>query len=192
VNTLLGNINGMVTQLRTAFRGADTAGRPDDTALGRTMAGVEGAVKDASSLIRNVDGSLEPILVDVDEVIAKINEILAQAQSLLGDLKVVTTELANPDSLVLTALNTDGAIYANIEKALGGLAGTLTNIEATTAYLPAQVMPQVMGLITQVREALISVEDVLTGLRNNPLLKNGIPEKVQRGTGGTSPRDVAF
>jgi phospholipid/cholesterol/gamma-HCH transport system substrate-binding protein len=156
------------------------------------MAGVEGAVKDASSLIRNVDGSLEPILVDVDEVIAKINEILVQAQSMLGDLKVVTAELANPDSLVLTALSTDGAIYTNIEKSLSALSGTLTSIESTAAYLPAQAMPQVMGLITEVREALISVEDVLTGLRNNPLLKNGIPEKAQRGTGGTSPRDVSF
>ncbi|GHV29169.1 hypothetical protein AGMMS4952_14470 [Spirochaetia bacterium] len=192
VNTLLGNINGMVTQLRNAFRGADTLGTPDSTPLGGIVTGVQGAVKDASSLIRNVDGSLEPILMDVDEVIAKLNEILTQAQSLLGDLKVVTTELANPDSLVLTALSTDGAIYTNIEKSLGALAGTLTNIEATAAYLPAQVMPQVMGLITEVREALISVEDVLTGLRNNPLLKNGIPEKVQGGTGGTSPRDVAF
>ncbi|GHV80299.1 hypothetical protein AGMMS49944_20900 [Spirochaetia bacterium] len=192
VTTLLGNINGMVTQLRAAFRGADTSGRPDDTALGRTMASVEGAVKDASSLIRNVDGSLAPILVDVDELVVKINGILVQAQSLLGDLKVVSTELANPDSLVLTALNTDGAVYTNIEKALSGLAGTLTNIEATTAYLPAQVMPQVMGLITQVREALISVEDVLTSLRNNPLLKNGIPERIQRGNGGSSPRNVTF
>ncbi|GHV77884.1 hypothetical protein AGMMS49942_27050 [Spirochaetia bacterium] len=192
VTTLLGNLNGMVTQLRNAFRGADTTGRPDETTLGRTMGGVEGAIKDASSLIRNVDGSLEPILADVDEVIAKINEILAQAQSMLGDLKVVTAELANPDSLVLTTLSTDGAIYTNIEKSPRGLAGTLTNIEATTAYLPTQVVPQVMELITEVRVVLISVEDVLTGLRNNPLLRNGIPEKVQGGTGGTNPRDVAF
>jgi phospholipid/cholesterol/gamma-HCH transport system substrate-binding protein len=192
VNTLLGNTNGMVTQLRNAFRGADTSGRPDDTALGRTVAGAEGAVKDASSLLRNVDGALEPIMGDVDELIVEINGILLQAQSLLGDLKVVTTELANPDSLVLTALNTDGVIYTNIEKSLSALAGTLGSIEATAAYLPAQVMPQVTGLITQVRETLVSVDDVLTGLRNNPLLKNGIPEKVPRGTGGTSPRDVAF
>jgi phospholipid/cholesterol/gamma-HCH transport system substrate-binding protein len=53
-------------------------------------------------------------------------------------------------------------------------------------------MPQVMGLITEVRETLVTVEDVLTGFRNNPLLKNGIPEKVNGGTGGTSPRDIAF
>jgi phospholipid/cholesterol/gamma-HCH transport system substrate-binding protein len=192
VTTLLGNINGMVTQLRNAFRGLDTAGRPDDTALGRTVAGVEGAVKDASSLLRNVDGSLEPIMGDVDELIVGINEILLQAQSLLGDLKVVTAELANPDSLVLTVLDTDGAIYTNIEKSLSALSGTLGSLESTAAYLPAQVMPQVMGLITQVRETLVTVDDVLIGLRNNPLLKNGIPEKVQSGTGGTSPRDVAF
>jgi phospholipid/cholesterol/gamma-HCH transport system substrate-binding protein len=139
-----------------------------------------------------VDGSLEPVIVDVNEVVAKINEILAQVQSVIGDLKVVSAELANPDSLVLSALNTDGAIYTNIERSIIALAGTLESIEAAAAYLPAQVMPQVMGLITQVREALINVEDVLTGLRNNPLLRNGIPEKIPRGTGGTSPRDVAF
>jgi phospholipid/cholesterol/gamma-HCH transport system substrate-binding protein len=186
VTTLLVTVNTTVGLLRDAFRGTDV------TSLGRTVAGVEGAVRDASSLIRNADGSLGPLMGDADALILAVNDLLAQAQSMLGDLKVVTAELANPDSLVLTALNTDGAVYTNIEKALGGLAGTLENIESATAFLPTQVMPHVAELIADLRVTLVSVEDVLTGLRNNPLLRNGIPQKPQSGTGGASPRDVAF
>jgi phospholipid/cholesterol/gamma-HCH transport system substrate-binding protein len=53
-------------------------------------------------------------------------------------------------------------------------------------------MSQVEALIQELRSALVSAEDVITALRNNPLLRNGIPGKVQPGTGGTSPRDIDF
>jgi phospholipid/cholesterol/gamma-HCH transport system substrate-binding protein len=38
----------------------------------------------------------------------------------------------------------------------------------------------------------VTAEDVMVALTNNPLLKNGIPERVETRTGGTSPRDISF
>jgi phospholipid/cholesterol/gamma-HCH transport system substrate-binding protein len=179
VNTLLQNINGVVTQLRDAFRGTDTK-----TSLGQTMAGVEGAARGASALVESADKSLRPSLANIEQITDDI-------RSVIGDLKIVTEELANPDSLVLTALDTDGAIYTNIEKSLKALSGTLESVESTAAVFPTQ-MSQVAALISDLRSALEAAEDVIVALRNNPLLKNGIPNRVQPRTGGTSPRDVAF
>jgi phospholipid/cholesterol/gamma-HCH transport system substrate-binding protein len=74
---------------------------------------------------------------------------------------------------------------------LQAVAGTLQNIEKMSAFLPRE-MPQLEGMLFEIRATLKSAEDVLTGLSNNPLLKNGIPEKVETQSSGTSPRDLEF
>jgi phospholipid/cholesterol/gamma-HCH transport system substrate-binding protein len=179
VNTLLQNINGVVILLRDALRGTDTT-----TSLGRTVAGLEDTARSASALAVQAEGVLNPVLGNVEQLTGDI-------RSVIRDLKTVTTELANPDGVVLTALDTGGAVYTNLERSLTALSGTLESVEAAAVTFPAQ-MSQVAALIADLRSALEAAEDVIIALRNNPLLKNGVPHRVQPGTGGTSPRDVAF
>jgi phospholipid/cholesterol/gamma-HCH transport system substrate-binding protein len=179
VNTMLQNINGVVTQLRDAFRGTDTK-----TSLGRAVSGLEDTARGASALVETAEGAIKPVLGNIEQLTGDI-------RSVIRDLKTVTTELSNPDSLVLTTLDTDGPIYTNLERSLKSLSGTLESVEATAGAFPAQ-MSQVAALISDLRSALEAAEDVIIAMRNNPLLKKGIPNRVQPGTGGTSPRDVAF
>jgi phospholipid/cholesterol/gamma-HCH transport system substrate-binding protein len=186
VNTLLQNINGVVLQLRDAFRGTDTK-----TTLGRTVSELEGTIRGASSLVGTVDAGLRPSLENAEQITEHIERIAAQAESVVADLKTVTAELANPDSLALKILDTDGPVYTNLEKSLNSISGTLESLELTAESLPAQ-MSQVEALVLNLRAVLESAEDVIIALRNNPLLKNGIPDRVQSGTGGTSPRDISF
>ena len=35
-------------------------------------------------------------------------------------------------------------------------------------------------------------EDVMKALKNNPLLKKGVPERINTETTGTNPRDIEF
>jgi phospholipid/cholesterol/gamma-HCH transport system substrate-binding protein len=179
VNTLLQNVNGVVTQLREAFRGTDTK-----TSLGRTVLGVEDTVRGASALVENAEDALKPVLGTIEQITGDI-------QAVTGDLKTVSAELANPDSLVLTALDTSGALYTSLERSLRSLAGTLESVEAAAEMFPAQ-MSQAAALISELRSALEAAEDVIIALRNNPLLRNGVPARAQPGTGGTGPRDVSF
>ncbi|MDR2739450.1 MAG: MlaD family protein [Treponema sp.] len=179
VNTLLQNINGVVTQLRDAFRGTDT-----ETSLGRTVSGLEGTARSASALAENAESALKPVF-------GNIEQLTDDMRSVIRDLKTVTAELSNPDSLVLTVLDTGGAVYTNLERSLKSLSGTLESVEATAVTFPAQ-MPQVAALISELRSTLEAAEDVIIALRNNPLLKKGVPNRVQPGAGGISPRDVAF
>jgi phospholipid/cholesterol/gamma-HCH transport system substrate-binding protein len=92
---------------------------------------------------------------------------------------------------IKTALDTNGPVYTNLERSLKAVAGTLESVEATAGTFPAQ-MSQVAALISDLRSAMEAAEDVIIALRNNPLLRNGVPNRVQPGTGGTSPRDVSF
>jgi phospholipid/cholesterol/gamma-HCH transport system substrate-binding protein len=185
VNTLLQNINGVVLQLRDAFRGTEA------TALGRTVSGLEGTVRDASSLVGNVDAGLRPSLENAGQITESIGRIAAQVESALADLKILTAELANPDNLALRVLDPEGPVYTNLDRSLNSISGIMESLEMTAGALPAQ-MSQAAALILEIRSALEAAEDVIIALRNNPLLKNGVPNRNPAGTGGTSPRDISF
>jgi phospholipid/cholesterol/gamma-HCH transport system substrate-binding protein len=185
VNTLLQNINGVVLQLRDAFRGTEA------TVLGRAVSGLEGTIRDASSLVGNVDAGLRQPLDDAGQITESIGRIAAQTESALADLKVLTAELANPDSLALRLLDVEGPVYVSLEQSLKSIAGIMEGLEMTAGALPAQ-MSQAAALIPEIRSALEAAEDVIIALRNNPLLKNGVPDRTPAGTGGASPRDISF
>jgi phospholipid/cholesterol/gamma-HCH transport system substrate-binding protein len=186
VNTLLQNINSVTLQLRDAFRGTDTK-----TTLGRTVAELEKTARGASSLVGNVDAGLKPSLENAGQITDHIERIAAQAESVIADLKTVTAELANPDGTALRILDAGGPVYANLERSLNALSGTLESLELTAGTLPAQ-MSRVEALILDMRTALAAAEDVIIALRNNPLLRRGIPDRARSGTGGTGPRDIDF
>jgi phospholipid/cholesterol/gamma-HCH transport system substrate-binding protein len=171
-NTLLEEINAAV------------AGN-SETSLGRTIGGVEETVAGARNLIQDLNSNL---LQDLNRALPAI---LAETEELIADLKVVSAELANPDSLILTTLDTEGVVFTNLEASLRALAGTLQSLEKTAAFLPSE-MSQVTGLIVELREILRAGEDVLIALRNNPLLKRGIPARGRIQSGGTSPRNIEF
>ena len=171
ISILLGQINTLVADIDNALKGTDA------TSLGRTLLGVEEAVT-------GVSGLPDTVKQTVDSVAGEIAPILA-------DLQQVTQKLSDPDGTVATVLDGKGEVYASLESSLQSLSGILKNIDKTTSYLPAD-MPQVAALLTEVRAAVQTAEDVLVSLTNNPLLKGGIPAKVQTQSSGTSPRDIAF
>jgi phospholipid/cholesterol/gamma-HCH transport system substrate-binding protein len=185
VNALLQNVNGVVLQLRDAFRGTE------QTALGRTVSGLEGTVRDASSLVGNVDAGLRRPLENAGQIAESVGRIAAQAEAALADLRIVTAELANPDSLAMRVLDPEGPVYANLDKSLNSISAIMESLETTAGALPVQ-MSQAAALILEIRSALEAAEDVIIALRNNPLLKNGVPDRIPAGTGGTSPRDISF
>jgi phospholipid/cholesterol/gamma-HCH transport system substrate-binding protein len=171
VDGVLGNLNGALTEVQDAITGTDA------TTLGRTLGGVEETIAGLKGVTGNLNESLAPILADV--------------KGITSDLETLTGKLAEPDGFVSTLLDTDGAVYTSLEASLKSIAGTLRNLEKTTDYLPAQ-MPQILGLVTELRITLETAQDVLTALLNNPLLKKGVPERARTQSSGTNPRDVRF
>jgi phospholipid/cholesterol/gamma-HCH transport system substrate-binding protein len=67
----------------------------------------------------------------------------------------------------------------------------LDNLDRATAFVPGQ-LPQIAGIIMDLRVTIKSVEDVLIALTNNPLLKKGVPDRLETHGGGTNPRGIRF
>ncbi|MDR1176003.1 MAG: MlaD family protein [Treponema sp.] len=171
VNSVMENLNSISKTLDDAFKGSS------ETSLGRTLLEVERTLDGA----QDIPGTINTTIADI---MREVNPILA-------DLGILSGQLSDPDGTVASILNADGEVYTNLVAALNGISGMLRNLEKTTAGLP-RLMPEVAAILQDVRTALKTAEDVLTSLTNNPLLKGGVPERVNPSPGGTSPRDLEF
>jgi phospholipid/cholesterol/gamma-HCH transport system substrate-binding protein len=174
-NATLNDISSLSLEVQYALAGEQ------ETSLGRTMGGIEEAVDGLQTMAQALPATLDESL---KSIVNQISPILVNLDELSGKLN-------NPDGTVSSILDSSGPVYSNLVSALEGVAGTLQNLEKTTAYLPAQ-MPQIAVVVSDLRAILGSAQDVLTALTNNPLLKNGIPERIESHSSGTSTRDISF
>ncbi|HNY20850.1 MAG TPA: MlaD family protein [Treponemataceae bacterium] len=164
VNPLLQNINGSLEQLQGKGKGP----------LAETLANVAGIT---------------------GEVNGNIGQIMSNVRRITEDVNAVTSNLkaasSSPDGLVPALLDPDGTMFASIEASLKSVEGMCDNLEGTSGVLKSE-MPQLGRLIEDLRIAVINGQDVLEALKNNPLLKNGVPERIQTDSSGTNSRDIDF
>jgi len=136
--------------------------------LQRTLAGLETLPDDINQTISEVRGELSPILENINTLTAQLND---------------------PDGLIYTILDTEGEVFTNIISSLNSVSGILDNLDRATAFIPSQ-LPQLGGLLTDIRLIVRTAEDVLTAVANNPLLRGGIPERPENRA--TGPRNIRF
>ena len=91
----------------------------------------------------------------------------------------------------MALLDSQGEVYSSLVASLDAVSGTLRNVERTTDFIPAQ-LPQIAALLADLTPVLKAAEEVLVSLTNNPLLRGGVPERVETRAGATHARDIAF
>jgi phospholipid/cholesterol/gamma-HCH transport system substrate-binding protein len=139
----------------------------DKTGLGQIVGNLNAIVADLRPIPGTVDNTLD--------------RLAAQLEPLLANIKEISNRANDPDGTVASILNSDGDVYTGLVKTLDSLSGVVRNLEKTTDFIPAQL-----------QSVLVSIEDVLISLTNNPLLKRGVPERKETNTGGASTRDLVF
>ena len=77
------------------------------------------------------------------------------------------------------------------DKLYAAIDTTIQDLNGISGSLDSE-MPQVSILLAQVQTLLKQVQDVMTGLKNNPLLKNGVPERSEQQTATPKLREEAF
>jgi len=149
-----------------------------------------------------LSGPKESEKVPLEQIIQNINGILEDARTVTGalsdDLKPLINSLdeiakmlSDPNGAIRSILNSDGAIYNSIEDVIKSLSGIVKNLEKTSDILPEQ-LPQIAVIIKELSTTVKSVQDVLTSIANNPLLKGGIPEHTETGPSSAGSRNENF
>jgi phospholipid/cholesterol/gamma-HCH transport system substrate-binding protein len=158
---------------------------PDEahtTEVGKVMGGIRTTVSDFPQTLDNtIDGVLNPILAELRPLLNKVDGLLAT----LNEPGGVIPMLDGNGALNETIDSLPGLID-RLNDAVAPLPGLIENLNGTTASLPGQLPI----ILTQLRTVLRSVDDVMVGLANNPLLRGGVPERPVTQT--TGPRDIRF
>lgn len=117
---------------------------------------------------------------------SELKKTVQNLNSLLYNLRLVTQE--NPKgSGILTNVVGD-EVFAQLKEVIENL----TNVTSGAEALVSGASPEVQSILVMIQGTLVQVQDVLTGLKNNPLIKNGIPERIQSNPATTASRNLDF
>ena len=150
--------------------------------------GEETEISEIVSSVRKITSGLEVVPGTVNRT---IDEIRAEIVPVIADIGALTDKLNDPSNLLYTVLDTDQDVYQNLVKSLNSLSGILDGLDRTVAFVPSQ-LPQLAGLLMELRVTIKTAEEVLVALTNNPLLRKGVPTRPESQGGGTGPRDIRF
>ncbi|MBU8912663.1 MAG: MCE family protein [Spirochaetales bacterium] len=195
VDLVLSNLAVLTDDLNATLRGE--ASGP----VAGILAGAEGAVAELEQTVVRVNQVL-------DDTTEQINSLLGEVEGIASNLGETTAALRDPTGLVPMLLDPKGSlatlldddnvlfdqivgIIADLELSIGSLQESIADVENFTEYLNT-TQPQLTGILEEGRQTLDASQDVIESLRNNPLLRGGIPEAQEQPSTFESIRDEAF
>ncbi|MCL2070462.1 MAG: MlaD family protein [Treponema sp.] len=117
--------------------------------------------------------------------------------ALLSRVNYIVDDIGSITSLLREALGAGsditeiGRIVSSIQASLESFSSILDNLDNATAFVPGQ-LPQLAGLIVELRTSLQTAEDLMTALNNNPLLRGGVPGRQEAQDNAANPRGIRF
>ena len=167
---ILGEVQGILANLNTALGSGSS-----ETEIGKMLASLNTTLTGVETLPSSLEGLLGGV----------IDDIMAEIKPLLETIDSIASSLDDPGGL-LQAISPE--VSNTLVDSLTALSGTLHNLEKTTAVLPAQFL----GIMLDLRSVMKNADDVLASLTNNPLLRGGVPGRVESQSSNTNPRDIRF
>jgi len=166
-------------------RGMVTTPESDDT--------VSSILESLNSTITTIDntlkGSQEGPLLDVLEesytVLNTLNETLENTTGITANIESLTQQLSETQGLIKKLLDPQGSalkildddeLYNNINQIVAELAESAEELSSFTAYINNQ-QPTITAILKEGESTLVESQDVLEGLKNNPLLRGGITDQ---------------
>ncbi|MFA6508071.1 MAG: MlaD family protein [Treponemataceae bacterium] len=213
VNPLLENVNATVLQLEktiTLVNGAiagDGSGPVAKTLVdaSATVANVKTLTAELNTVMRTTMPRVDriaadaeksvPVLLDQLEASSKsISAIVAnfeKTSASLADPTGAIPKLLDPKGSLKSFLDDNGVLFRRVDNSFAQVESTLGNLNRATASLADQ-MPRIVSILEEARAALTKAEDVMEGLKNNPLLRGGISERAAPAAAPTGNRTTDF
>lgn len=134
-----------------------------------------------STLLTNVNS----LVGQLDAAFAgRVKTKITPVQSIVKEVDDITKNI----NLVLTAENgavsklLGAEVYKNLTYTLSNLSkisADFTSVSQNADKLLETVTPQVDETLVQLNTILLQLQDVMTGVKNNPLLRGGIPDRTK-------------
>lgn len=153
-----------------------------EDSIGVLMKKVSGIMDNVNILLYNINGALSGRTdhqTPVKEIIKNLNDITKNLSALTNTLN--TDEGAVPALLGPGLTENVNEVVKNISI----VSEELTSIAGNADVLVDSAVPEVDSAMLRLNSVLLEVQDVLSGVKNNPLIKGGVPDRT-KGKASTS------
>lgn len=148
--------------------------------------------------------SIGVLLSKVSSLLDNVNRLLSSVNDgvsgrgnteLSAIIQTVRGLLENIESL--TAASGNSGILANIvgddfNAQINAIVSNLGTVTKGVDGLISGVSPEIQILLVQLQSTMVQVQDVLVGLKNNPLIKNGVPDRSNENSAAPILRNTDF
>lgn len=122
-----------------------------------------------------------------------LTQTIGNIETITGNLGTLTGKLQDPEGMVPKLLGKQmSGELSEVFTNLTAITNQLVDLSEHVDTLVADATPQVDGALTQVNTMLLQVQDVLTGVANNPLIKNGVPDRSNTTSATLQLRSTEF
>jgi len=181
-------VNRTLTEVNRALAGQSSG------PAGQIVAEAAQAAAALDSLIAEVERKIVGIMKSAEGLMATVGDIadnLSATTEAVRDPTGLVPKLLDAKGSFKTLLDDDNQLYDRLTSSLGDVERTMGNVQGITQDLKAQ-MPSIGVTIDEGRTAIKQAQDVLEGLKNNPLLKGGVPERREPQTLNQGLREGSF
>ena len=130
---------------------------------------------------------------ELAEMMQHIKGITANVEVLTKDITSLTGKLGGDAGAVAALLGDD--VWKSIEEILVSLNDLLTMVGGLgnqAGTLIENTTPQLDSTLSQIDMLLLQLQDVLTGVKNNPLIRKGVPDRSQETSATPNMRSEEF
>jgi phospholipid/cholesterol/gamma-HCH transport system substrate-binding protein len=212
VRTTLVQTRRLVTDIDLALAGKGGPMGVAIAGLASTPGKVNRVVDDTGTRVNEIVARVNSVLDKIDTVSGDLTEITGTTKATLGTLSVnlesitanlkttseglretrgLATRLLDPKGSLETILNDQNALYRQIDGALASTNAVIAQVKGFIDYINS-TQPQISTILEKGRDALDQGTDVLQAVKNNPLLKGGVPPARQQSSTIDSYRDEDF
>ncbi len=212
VRTTLAQIKKLVATVDTALAGKGGPVGEAVTGLAAMPAKVNRVVDEVGAKVNDITGRVNSVLDKIDAVSVDLTEISRSTKGTLGtlstnlesitenlkvtseglkDTRGLVTRLLDPKGSLDTILNDQNALYKQVDAALQSTNAVIAQVKGFVDYINS-TQPQISSILEKGRDALDQGKDVLEAVKNNPLLRGGIPAQKEQTSTLKSYRDEDF
>ena len=185
------NLNNVLYLINEGIEGEDIR----DNRIGLILENANDLEVTLNNILKGRDpGPVGDIIGNMANISEEINVIIQHVKVFTANLEQtdgLLTRLIDPHGTFKTLLDDDNELYGQITTVVDDVHVILQEVNNIVMQLESYVdfinttKPQVTGLLEEGMQTLDSVQDVLEAVKNNPLLRGGVPEeKEQQSTFG--------
>lgn len=195
VNKVVVTINRTLTEVNRSLAGQSTG--PLGTIvgdIGAATAKLPGTMDQVDLLVADVQartaGLLDQVAVLLDSVNAVTGNLAATTES-MRDPTGLVPKLLDPKGSIKTFLDDGNALYKKVMSIIGEAESSIKSLTGIVSSLNGE-MPKIAAMLNETRIAIKQAQEVLEGVRNNPLIRGGVSERVDQSSLYGSLREGDF